>query len=217
MAVDGRRRRPAGRVRPRLAGRHQRGAGRVQPAARRPARRRPGAPLAGLGGDPGPLAGHPGRRRRRGGAREPPLVAPGFLVLLRGSDPLNGFFISVVGWWLLGSARAERQLGQVRQSLDGVRISEVMRPVGAAPGWITVRSFAETLRQRPARLGVAARAVGRRLRRGAAGRHRRRRCPSRSGTWPGPSTWPSPISRHDRRGPRRGRPGGRRPHRRPSR
>ncbi len=72
------------------------------------------------------------------------MVAAGFLVLLRGEDPLDGFFISVVGWWLLGSARTERQLGRVRQSLDGVHISEIMRPVGAAPGWITIRSFAET-------------------------------------------------------------------------
>jgi Zn-dependent protease len=71
------------------------------------------------------------------------VVAVGFAVLLRGADPLNGFFISLVGWWLLGSARAERQLGRLRQSLDGVQIREIMRPVGAAPGWITVRAFAQ--------------------------------------------------------------------------
>jgi Zn-dependent protease len=71
------------------------------------------------------------------------MVALGFLVLVRGSDPFNGFFISFIGWWLLGAARAERQLGNVRRSLDGVQISEIMRPVGAAPGWITVRAFAE--------------------------------------------------------------------------
>jgi Zn-dependent protease len=71
------------------------------------------------------------------------MVALGFLVLVRRTDPFNGFFISFVGWWLLAAARAERQMGQVRRSLDGVRIAEIMRPVGAAPGWITVRSFAE--------------------------------------------------------------------------
>jgi Zn-dependent protease len=71
------------------------------------------------------------------------LVALGFLVLVRGVDPFNGFFISFIGWWLLGAARTERQQGQVRRSLDGVRIGEIMRPVGSAPGWITVRSFAE--------------------------------------------------------------------------
>jgi Zn-dependent protease len=71
------------------------------------------------------------------------MVLVGFLVLARFDDPLNGFFLSFIGWWLLGSARAERQMGQVRRSLEGVRISEVMRPVGAAPGWITIRAFAE--------------------------------------------------------------------------
>jgi Zn-dependent protease len=72
------------------------------------------------------------------------MVAAGFLVLLRSNDALNGFFISFIGWWILGSARAERHLGRVRQSLQGATISEFMRPVGAAPGWITVRAFAET-------------------------------------------------------------------------
>jgi Zn-dependent protease len=72
------------------------------------------------------------------------MVGAGFLVLLRGTDPINGFFIAFVGWWLLGSARAERQLGRVRHTLDGVPISEIMRPVGSAPGWITVRAFTET-------------------------------------------------------------------------
>jgi Zn-dependent protease len=71
------------------------------------------------------------------------LVALGFFVLVRAVDPLNGFFISFIGWWLLGAARSERQSGQVRQSLDGIRMSEIMRPVGSAPGWITVRAFAE--------------------------------------------------------------------------
>jgi Zn-dependent protease len=71
------------------------------------------------------------------------MVAAGFLVLLRSSDALNGFFISFIGWWILGSARAERQLGRARQSLEGAAISEFMRPVGAAPGWITVRAFAD--------------------------------------------------------------------------
>jgi Zn-dependent protease len=72
------------------------------------------------------------------------LVAWGVLVLLRRGDPLNGIFVTFIGWWLLGSARAERQLAQVRHSLEGLRISEVMRPVGAAPGWITIRAFAES-------------------------------------------------------------------------
>jgi Zn-dependent protease len=72
------------------------------------------------------------------------MVAAGFLILLRSRDALNGFFVSFIGWWILGSARAERQMGRVRQSLEGAPISEFMRPVGAAPGWITMRAFADT-------------------------------------------------------------------------
>ncbi len=71
------------------------------------------------------------------------LAGIGLLALLRGVDPLDGFIVTYIGWWLLSSARAERQLAQVRRSLEGLRISEVMRPVGAAPGWITIRAFAE--------------------------------------------------------------------------
>jgi Zn-dependent protease len=72
------------------------------------------------------------------------LIAVGFLALVRTRDPINGFFISFVGWWLLGSARAERQAAQVRENLSGLTLSEIMRPVGAAPGWITVRAFADS-------------------------------------------------------------------------
>ena len=72
------------------------------------------------------------------------LAAGGFLLTTRTVDPINGFFIAVIGWWLLGSARAERTAAAVHQALDGVRIADVMRPVGSSPGWITVRNFADT-------------------------------------------------------------------------
>ena len=71
------------------------------------------------------------------------LAAAGFLLTTRTVDPINGFFIAIIGWWLLGSARAERSLAAIHQALDGVHLADVMRPVGAAPGWITVRSFAD--------------------------------------------------------------------------
>ena len=72
------------------------------------------------------------------------LAAAGFLLTTRTVDPINGFFIALIGWWLLGSARAERTAAAVHQALDGVRIADVMRPVSSAPGWITVRNFADT-------------------------------------------------------------------------
>ncbi|MGH9057869.1 MAG: M50 family metallopeptidase, partial [Acidimicrobiales bacterium] len=71
------------------------------------------------------------------------LVAAGFVMLARLASPIDGLFISFIGWWLLGSARAERALGAAHQSLEGLTVADVMRPVGAAPGWITVRAFAE--------------------------------------------------------------------------
>ena len=193
VLFEARGRRPAGRVRARVAGGHQRGAGGVQHASRPPRSTGEGAARRRLGRHPGPLAGHPGRNQRRGLARD----GHGRTRLPRagaGRRPLNGFFISFIGWWLLGAARTERQLGQVRQSLDGIRMSEIMRPVGSAPGWITVRAFAERVRERATRLGVDARALGRRLRRGAARRLGRRRSLLRSGIWPDPSTWPRPSA-----------------------
>ncbi|MGH9115068.1 MAG: M50 family metallopeptidase [Acidimicrobiales bacterium] len=71
------------------------------------------------------------------------MVVAGFVMLARFANPIDGLFISFIGWWLLGSARAERALGAVQQSLGGLTVADVMRPVGAAPGWITVRAFAE--------------------------------------------------------------------------
>lgn len=71
------------------------------------------------------------------------MAAAGFVLMLRSTDPLNGLLISFVGWWLLGSARVERASGALHHALDGVRVADIMRPVGAAPGWVTVRTFSE--------------------------------------------------------------------------
>ena len=71
------------------------------------------------------------------------LIGVGFFFAARRGDLLNGLFIGIIGWWLLGSARSELTVGSLQRALDGVSVSQVMRPVGAAPGWITVRSFAE--------------------------------------------------------------------------
>ncbi len=55
----------------------------------------------------------------------------------------NGLLVGFIGWWVLASARAELGSGAVHRALDGVRMADVMRPVGEAPGWITVRAFVE--------------------------------------------------------------------------
>jgi Zn-dependent protease len=72
------------------------------------------------------------------------LVVAGFVFTERNRDLVDGLLIGFVGWWLLASARAELGSGAVHRALDGRRISDVMRPVGESPGWITVRSFAES-------------------------------------------------------------------------
>ena len=71
------------------------------------------------------------------------LVAFGFVFTERSGDLFDGLFIGFIGWWLIASARAEMNMASVHRTLDGVRMSDVMRPVGAAPGWVTVRSFAD--------------------------------------------------------------------------
>jgi Peptidase family M50 len=71
------------------------------------------------------------------------LIGAGFVIAARRQDFVNGLLIGFVGWWLLGSARAELTAGAFQRALGDVTVAQVMRPVGAAPGWVTVRSFAE--------------------------------------------------------------------------
>lgn len=71
------------------------------------------------------------------------IVVLGFVITERGQNLYNGFVIGFIGWWLLASARAELGSGALHRALDGVRVADVMRPVGEAPGWITIRSFVE--------------------------------------------------------------------------
>lgn len=55
----------------------------------------------------------------------------------------DGAFVLLLGWWLLNAARSEEQLAVVQHVLGGVPVHDVMRPVGAAPGWMTREEFAE--------------------------------------------------------------------------
>ena len=71
------------------------------------------------------------------------IVVLGFVVTQRNHDLFDGLLISFIGWWLVSSARTELGAGAVHHALDGVRAADVMRPVGEAPGWITVRAFVE--------------------------------------------------------------------------
>jgi Zn-dependent protease len=72
------------------------------------------------------------------------IVAAGFLFTAKYGDLVQGLLIGFIGWWVLGSARMEATAAQIHHALDGVRVGDIMRPVGAAPGWITIRAFADT-------------------------------------------------------------------------
>jgi Zn-dependent protease len=71
------------------------------------------------------------------------IVVLGLVVTERTSDLFNGLIIGFMGWWMVASARAELAGAALRRAFSGVRMADVMRPVGEAPGWITVRSFME--------------------------------------------------------------------------
>jgi Zn-dependent protease len=53
------------------------------------------------------------------------------------ADRIDGFFVVVLAWWLFGAARDEERQAAVHHVLGGVRVHEVMRPVQAAPGWLS--------------------------------------------------------------------------------
>ncbi len=71
------------------------------------------------------------------------MVFYGFTQLFSTNNSFDGFVLSVLGFWILSSARAEEQAGQIQSVLEPLQMAELMRPVGAAPGWITVRTFIE--------------------------------------------------------------------------
>lgn len=50
-------------------------------------------------------------------------------------------WIGILGWFLLASARTEEQSGRLHYVLDDTKVSDLMRPVVAAPGWLTVSAF----------------------------------------------------------------------------
>jgi len=71
------------------------------------------------------------------------MIVVGFAMITGRLNALDGVLVAAIGWWILGSARMELTLGAVHHALDGVSMSDIMRPVGSAPGWITVRAFAD--------------------------------------------------------------------------
>ena len=71
------------------------------------------------------------------------IIVVGLIVTERDQTLENGLLIAFIGWWLLASARSELGTGAIQRALSGIRLTDVMRPVGEAPGWITIRAFVE--------------------------------------------------------------------------
>ncbi len=78
------------------------------------------------------------------------VAAAGFWFAMARQDVIDGILLAVVGGWLMAAARDEERTAIVHRVLDGIPVADVMRPVAAAPGWITIRAFLEGyVAQRP--------------------------------------------------------------------
>jgi Zn-dependent protease len=69
------------------------------------------------------------------------LIAFGLLGFLFGWG-FGDLWIALVGWFLVGAARQERDYTVARQGLEGLRVGDIMRPTPPpAPAWFTVDAF----------------------------------------------------------------------------
>jgi Zn-dependent protease len=64
------------------------------------------------------------------------VIGLGVYELLSRRDRIDGFFLFALAWWLATAARDEDSQAAVQHVLAGLQIHEIMRPVGAAPGWL---------------------------------------------------------------------------------
>jgi len=78
------------------------------------------------------------------------LAGTGVLLALHGR--LDGLWLLLVGWFVSGSASAERAATIVTERLAGLRVADVMSaPPVAASGWWTVQAFIDRLHGEPGR------------------------------------------------------------------
>jgi Zn-dependent protease len=69
------------------------------------------------------------------------LMAYGLFGVVTGSG-IGSLWTVLIGWFLLGAARQEREQTVVRDGLAGLRVGDVMTPAQAlAPAWFTVDAF----------------------------------------------------------------------------
>ncbi len=65
----------------------------------------------------------------------------GALTLFEANDSVDAFTLGITGWFVLSSAKREQVVGRAQHVLGEVRVSDIMRPVVIAPGWLTVTAF----------------------------------------------------------------------------
>jgi CBS domain-containing protein len=65
---------------------------------------------------------------------------------------LNGIWLALIGWFVLGASRRERGAVRVKLALDGLRVGDVMHPVAVvAPAYAALEDLVEQY-MRPGRL-----------------------------------------------------------------
>jgi Zn-dependent protease len=67
-----------------------------------------------------------------------------FAFLFSPAFALNGIWLALIGWFILGSSRQERGAVRITSSLDGLRVDDAMHPVaGIAPAYATLEDLLE--------------------------------------------------------------------------
>jgi Zn-dependent protease len=67
-----------------------------------------------------------------------------FTFLFLPAFPLNGIWLALIGWFVLGASRQERNAVRTTSALDGLRVGDVMQPVTAiVPTYATIENLVQ--------------------------------------------------------------------------
>jgi len=69
------------------------------------------------------------------------LVGLGVFALLSRWTAVDGLWLAIVGGFLMVASRAEGGASEVLETLEGLRVSDLMEHPGVGPGWLTVDAF----------------------------------------------------------------------------
>lgn len=79
------------------------------------------------------------------------LVGLGVFAMLSRWTGIDGLWLAVVGGFLMVASRAEGGASEVLESLEGLRVSDLMEQPGVAPGWLTIDAFLREYAAHPER------------------------------------------------------------------